>query len=420
MEPGTIAQAELVVETGSLAGTRFLLDRSLIAIGRSENNDIILEDEMVSKSHCRIITQGDNYLVEDLGSSNGTIINGQQVNSHMLSDGDKLYIGQTTLTFKKSAAVAAAAAPSTATSSRKKGIWIAVSILAGLIVVTGAVVAVLFLVIREKDEIKPEVALTSPQPNQVVEIHLPVPAGADIPVNVEASDNKGLDKVDIMVNDQVIKTFKASKARKETKTDKDLKQEEFSFNYHVGAAGDYTVRVKVYDWKGNTGEADPAVVKVALGEDVNGCHAYCQQIDSYINEFIQFKRKFNKVYTGAKNGAITYYEAAMAFDDIGDERRSLRSRLGGTPPNPAFAAAHNLFDKQIGCAIEADDYAVLWARDMQAFEMGLYPVPDPNGYEKQMQYWSGQTQNAADAFGAEYNARRSDQLGIAPVPNPNG
>ncbi|MBU4174193.1 MAG: FHA domain-containing protein [Actinobacteria bacterium] len=420
MEPGTIAQAELVVETGSLAGTRFLLDRPLVAIGRSENNDIMLEDEMASKSHCRIITQGDNYLVEDLGSSNGTIVNGQQVNSHMLSDGDKLYIGQTTLTFKKSAPAATAAAPATATSSRKKGIWIAVSILAALIVVTGIVVAVLFLVIREKDEIKPEVALRSPQQNQVVEIHLPVPAGVDIPVNVEASDNKGLDKVDVLVNDQVVKTFKASKARKDAKTDKALKQEDFSFNYHVGGAGDYAFRIKAYDWKGNTGEADPVAVKVTNGADVAAGHAYCQQIDAYITEFVLYKQKFNKVYTGAKNGVITYYEAAYAFEEIGDQRRSLRSRLGGTSPHPSFAAAHSLFDKQIACAIEADDYAVLWARDMQAYELGLYSVPDPNGYEKKIQYWSGQTQSAANAFGAEYNARRADQLGIGPGPNPNG
>lgn len=420
MEPGIGTQAELTVETGSLAGTRFLLDRPLVAIGRSKDNDIILEDEMVSKNHCRIITQGDNYLVEDLGSSNGTIVNGEQVNSHMLSDGDKLYLGQTTLTFGKGVPATGTVPPTTTASSGKKGIWIAVSILAGLIIITGAVVAVLFLVIREKDDIKPEVALRSPQQNQVVEIHLPVPAGVDIPVNIEASDNKGLDKVDVMVNDQVVKTFKASKARKDAETGKELKQEDFSFNYHVGGAGDYAIRVKAYDWKGNTGEADPAAVKVQNGPDVNGCHAYCQQIDTYINEFVLYRQKFSKAYTGAKNGVITYYEAAMVFEEVGDQRRSLKSRLGGTPPEPPFAAAHGLFDKQISCAIEADDYAVLWARDMQAYQLGFYDVPDPNGYEKKMQYWSGQTQSAANAFGAEYNARRADQLGIGPGPNPNG
>lgn len=418
MALGIGAQAELIVETGSLAGMRFLIDRPLVAIGRSENNDITLEDEMASKNHCRIITQGDNYLVEDMGSSNGTIVNGEQVNTHVLSDGDKLFLGQTTITFRKGGP--AGVAPATAVSSRKKGIWIAVSILVGLIVVTGVVVTVLFLIKKDKDEIKPEVALRSPQQNQVVDINIPVPAGVDISVDVEASDNMGLDKIDVIVNDQVVKTFKASKARKETKTDKKLKQEDFSFNYHVSGAGDYSFRVKAYDWKGNTGEADPVAVKVQNGPEVGACHAYCQQIDSYINEFVLYKQKFNKAYTGAKNGVITYYEAAMVFDEVGNQRRSLKSRLAGTPPLPPFAGAHSLFDKQIGCAIEADDYAVLWARDMQAYQLGLYAVPDPNGYEKKMQYWSGQTQSAADSFGSEYNSRRADQLGIGPGPNPNG
>ncbi|HEY5526098.1 MAG TPA: FHA domain-containing protein, partial [Candidatus Anoxymicrobiaceae bacterium] len=57
-----VTGAELTVETGSLAGMRFLLDRPLISIGRSEENDISVEDPMVSKNHCRIITQGDNFL----------------------------------------------------------------------------------------------------------------------------------------------------------------------------------------------------------------------------------------------------------------------------------------------------------------------------------------------------------------------
>lgn len=70
METSGLVGAELVVETGPLAGTRFLLDRPLVTIGRSEDNDVRLDDEMMSKNHCRIITQGDNYLIEgkeDLG-----------------------------------------------------------------------------------------------------------------------------------------------------------------------------------------------------------------------------------------------------------------------------------------------------------------------------------------------------------------
>ena len=120
METSGFLFASLLLSTGSLAGTRFLLDRPLVTIGRAEDNDVQLDDEMVSKNHCRIITQGDNYLIEDLASSNGTIVNGRQVNTHMLQDGDKLYLGQTTLMFRK-AVPAAVAVAKPAAAKRKIG-----------------------------------------------------------------------------------------------------------------------------------------------------------------------------------------------------------------------------------------------------------------------------------------------------------
>jgi len=409
---------ELVVETGSVAGTRFLLDRPLITIGREEGNDIRLEDEMISKTHCRIITQGDNYLIEDLGSSNGTIVNGNTVNSHMLSDGDKLFLGETTLTFKKGAAGSESTPEKKAKSSRR-GIWIGVGILAALVVIAGVTVVLVFWINKMQDKEPPLATIKAPTANQSFDLNLPVPAGKELTVTAEASDDKGLDKVEFLVNNELKETVKASKARKESKTGGSPKTEEFTIAWKAPTIGDYNLVVKAYDWAGKQGESQTIPINVQNGPDVNSCHAYCQKIDEYVQEFVIYRQKFNKAWTGAQNGTISYYEAAYVFNEVGDQRRSLRSRLGGTPPPGQFAASHGSFDTMLKWAIEADDYAVLWARDMELYEVGFYPVPDPNGYKNKVESCSASAQSAGRSFKQSNDTQRSEQLGVGPGPDPN-
>lgn len=90
---------ELEVGSGPIGGTRFPLNRAITTIGRSQENDVVIPDKTISKNHARIIKQGDNYVIEDLGSSNGTVVNGRNVSSHTLSTGDSIHLGQTALTF---------------------------------------------------------------------------------------------------------------------------------------------------------------------------------------------------------------------------------------------------------------------------------------------------------------------------------
>jgi pSer/pThr/pTyr-binding forkhead associated (FHA) protein len=65
-------------------------------------NDLRLQDDTVSRRHCRVWWSADGgwYMVEDLGSSNGTRLNGQRISSSQLQDGDVLQIGKQTLEFK--------------------------------------------------------------------------------------------------------------------------------------------------------------------------------------------------------------------------------------------------------------------------------------------------------------------------------
>jgi pSer/pThr/pTyr-binding forkhead associated (FHA) protein len=73
-------------------GQRLRLTGSATLIGRGADCAIHLASSGVSKHHCRVVVQGDAVWVEDLGSSNGTHVNGRPVDSGALQDGDILGI----------------------------------------------------------------------------------------------------------------------------------------------------------------------------------------------------------------------------------------------------------------------------------------------------------------------------------------
>lgn len=84
---------QLTIAEGKEAGRDFAFEQLNVAIGRSSECDVVLYDPGISRKHARIFAEGDAYLVEDLGSANGTKVNGALVKSHKLNDGDKIALG---------------------------------------------------------------------------------------------------------------------------------------------------------------------------------------------------------------------------------------------------------------------------------------------------------------------------------------
>src|SRR5271165_4327408 len=68
-----------------------------ILVGRSSDLDMVLVEDMVSRKHARINLQADGIWIEDLGSTNGTFVNGEKIKRARLKEGDRILIGTSIL-----------------------------------------------------------------------------------------------------------------------------------------------------------------------------------------------------------------------------------------------------------------------------------------------------------------------------------
>ena len=85
---------------GQFEGGEFPLKHNReFTIGRGSEHDMVLDEDMVSRSHARISTFDNQVSVKDLGSTNGTLINGERVDEHVLAPGDLILIGNSLLEF---------------------------------------------------------------------------------------------------------------------------------------------------------------------------------------------------------------------------------------------------------------------------------------------------------------------------------
>jgi pSer/pThr/pTyr-binding forkhead associated (FHA) protein len=95
--PGKVA----VIEGQGLKGKTFPLNNEML-IGRAEKCHIILQDTYASQVHARIFSKGEGFMVEDMGSTNGTYLNRQKVlGPTELQRGDHVKIGKTVLEMRK-------------------------------------------------------------------------------------------------------------------------------------------------------------------------------------------------------------------------------------------------------------------------------------------------------------------------------
>ncbi|MBK6885084.1 MAG: FHA domain-containing protein [Tetrasphaera sp.] len=92
----------LVVTSGALEGTRIPLGDSDILIGRNPECLLVLDDDFASGRHAALVRTADGWGVEDLGSTNGTFVDGQRVEELTgIAPGNEIRIGRTTIELQK-------------------------------------------------------------------------------------------------------------------------------------------------------------------------------------------------------------------------------------------------------------------------------------------------------------------------------
>ncbi|MDD8026664.1 MAG: FHA domain-containing protein [Acidobacteriota bacterium] len=100
-QPNTAASlaARLVGRSGDYQGNEFFIKGDDFAIGRAFECHLMLNDEMISARHARIVHTGDQYELQDLGSTNGTFVNGEKIDKKVLRTGDMIMFGGLTFEF---------------------------------------------------------------------------------------------------------------------------------------------------------------------------------------------------------------------------------------------------------------------------------------------------------------------------------
>ncbi len=99
-----MANYVLEILDGDRAGEVLPVGDSIIRIGRKAGNDIVLTDEKTSGVHCEISPEGDRLVLKDLGSTNGTFLDGKRVNELVLTPGDVVTVGRTKVKFREDGA----------------------------------------------------------------------------------------------------------------------------------------------------------------------------------------------------------------------------------------------------------------------------------------------------------------------------
>lgn len=88
-------QFQLTMRSGPNPGTVYALESEQINIGRDSSNEIAVNDAEVSRRHARLSFQGGKYVLEDMGSTNGTFVNGQRLTGpRVLKTGEVISLGE--------------------------------------------------------------------------------------------------------------------------------------------------------------------------------------------------------------------------------------------------------------------------------------------------------------------------------------
>jgi hypothetical protein len=207
---------ELTVRQGPQPGQRFSLTRPTITIGREAGNDVVINDPQISRRHASLTWDGRQFIIQDLGSANGTFVNGVRLTApRVLQQGDVIGLGPTVhLGFQAmpvapvpphSAPPPAYAPPPPAYAPRPPArgrgrFLIPLTALLGLCFVLAVAAALGYFFLWPRPEGRPVVLINSPRHGEQVEV------GQEVTVRSVARDESKVTRVELWVDGQLQET----------------------------------------------------------------------------------------------------------------------------------------------------------------------------------------------------------------------
>jgi predicted RecA/RadA family phage recombinase len=257
----------LTVQQGSQRGQRFSVAKDSIIIGRVAGCDVVISDPEVSRRHASITWERGQPILRDLGSTNGTFVNGVRLTgSQALSDGDTIGLGKVQLSFQCPAlaearptvarpspppAYAPPPAPPAEVERGPGGLsWLALGLLGLAVVILLAAAAVgAYLVTRPGEEVAevPTVVINSPPSGSQVQV------GQEVVVQATATDSRGVTRVELLVNGVLYHSDASPNPQGQSPF---ISRQ----SWQASAAGTYTLMVKAYNAAG--GVSQPAVINI--------------------------------------------------------------------------------------------------------------------------------------------------------------
>ncbi|RZO65756.1 MAG: FHA domain-containing protein [Sandaracinaceae bacterium] len=95
----TLRRCKLALKRGDSL-KEYTYEQDVVSIGAMEDNDLVIDDETVSRNHCKIIREGDQYIIQDGGSTNGTFVNRVRIREAFLHENCTLSCGKTDIKFQ--------------------------------------------------------------------------------------------------------------------------------------------------------------------------------------------------------------------------------------------------------------------------------------------------------------------------------
>ena len=273
----------LVMAQGPWPKHTFPLNKNILSIGRMDDNDIVIDDPGVSRYHARLTRSEGKWILEDLGSSNGTFINGQRIRvpTYLAAD-SQIGLGPDVL-LGVQRGTPAAARPRQKAPRKKSKLPIVGGVLglglAGLIVLAVLAVAGYFYfspaarlpfgLSQTTDENifsnGPGVVIQQPQP------YTQINKGDSLLFSATAVDDSGVIRIDLWVDDQMVLSQSSPDENGITP---------LSLNYPLVATaeGTYTLVARAYNKQGLMGESLAHSVNVIAGEST----ASTQNLGQYV------------------------------------------------------------------------------------------------------------------------------------------